>query len=69
VALDGLAAAVAPADPVSGLQRSPGPRLTIAEEAKTSLESGLPDFSWYNIPKTGKYVPNCHKIYQIAVRC
>jgi hypothetical protein len=25
------------------------------------LEQGLPDFSWYNIPKRGKYTPNSHK--------
>jgi hypothetical protein len=34
----------------------------------------LPDFSWYNVPKWGKYtelpqnVPNCRKMYQIAVK-
>jgi hypothetical protein len=26
--------------------------------------SGLPDFSWYNIPKTGGNIPNYHKLYQ-----
>jgi hypothetical protein len=31
--------------------------------------AGLPDFSWYNIPKTGKKLPNDHKMYQIAIRC
>jgi hypothetical protein len=37
-------------------------------------KSVLPDFSWYNIPKHGKYtkwpyiMPNCHKIYQRAVK-
>jgi hypothetical protein len=36
------------------------------------LESGLPEFSWYNIPKRGKYTklaqnkPNGQKIYQMA---
>jgi hypothetical protein len=36
--------------------------------------SGLPDFSWYNIPKWEKYtqkpqnVPNGHKIYNLAVK-
>jgi hypothetical protein len=28
----------------------------------------LPEFSWYKIPKTGKNVPNCHKIHQIAAK-
>jgi hypothetical protein len=27
---------------------------------------GLPDFSWYNMPKRGKTIPNTHKIYQIV---
>jgi hypothetical protein len=32
--------------------------------------AGLPDFSWYSIPKRWKYtkwpqnIPKCHKIYQ-----
>jgi hypothetical protein len=36
--------------------------------------TGLPDFSWYKIPKRGKYtklpqnIPNVHKIYQMAVK-
>jgi serine/threonine protein kinase len=37
--------------------------------------TGLPDFSWCNIPKRGKYVPNdkktrpnCNKMYQMAVK-
>jgi hypothetical protein len=29
---------------------------------------GLPDFSWYKIPKTGKNIPNGHKIYQMAIK-
>jgi hypothetical protein len=35
---------------------------------------GLPDFSWYNIPKREKYtkgpknIPNGHKIYQTAIK-
>jgi hypothetical protein len=28
---------------------------------------GLPDFSWYNIPKRGK-IPNNHKIYQMGTK-
>jgi hypothetical protein len=34
----------------------------------------LPDFSWYNIPKRGKYtklpqnISNAHKMYQISVK-
>jgi hypothetical protein len=37
--------------------------------------AGLPDFSWYNIPKWGKVcqvatkLPNCHNIYQITIIC
>jgi hypothetical protein len=36
--------------------------------------TGLPDFSWYNIPKWQKYsqcpqnIPNAHKIYQMATK-
>jgi hypothetical protein len=33
--------------------------------------AGLPDFSWNNIPKRGKYpqnIPNGHKIYNMAVK-
>jgi hypothetical protein len=31
---------------------------------------GLPDFSWYNIPKTGipTDLPNVHKTYQMAIK-
>jgi hypothetical protein len=27
---------------------------------------GLPDFSWCNIPKRGKNMPNSHKKYQMS---
>jgi hypothetical protein len=30
--------------------------------------TGLPDFSWYNVPKWGKTIPNNHKIYQITIK-
>jgi hypothetical protein len=39
-----------------------------------TLHPGLPDFSWYNIPKREKYtklpqnVPNVHEIYQMALK-
>jgi hypothetical protein len=33
----------------------------------TGIGAGLPDFSWYNIPKRGK-VPNDHKIYQNSLK-
>jgi hypothetical protein len=29
--------------------------------------AGLPDFCWYNLPKTGKNIPNDYKMYQMAV--
>jgi hypothetical protein len=29
---------------------------------------GLPDFSWYNVPKFGKNIPNDYKICQISVK-
>jgi hypothetical protein len=32
------------------------------------VTAGLPDFSWYNIPKRGKYIPTYHKVYQIATK-
>jgi hypothetical protein len=28
----------------------------------------LPDFSWSKHTKTGKYVPNDHKLYQTAIK-
>jgi hypothetical protein len=31
------------------------------------FETGLPDLSWYNIPKLKK-IPNNHEIYQITVK-
>jgi hypothetical protein len=33
-------------------------------------DPGLPDFSWYNIPKGEKYqnIPNRDKIYEMAVK-
>jgi hypothetical protein len=46
---------------------------------RKSLASGLPDFSWYNIPKREKYkvtikytqwpqnIPNCPKIDQMDI--
>jgi hypothetical protein len=39
------------------------------------LGAGLPDFSWYNIPKREKYtklsqnVPSDHKMYQVTTKC
>jgi hypothetical protein len=32
------------------------------------METGLPDFSWYNIPKRRKIMPNNHKMYQMATK-
>jgi hypothetical protein len=34
----------------------------------SSLETGLPDFSWCIIPKRGKYIPKYHKLYQMATK-
>jgi hypothetical protein len=38
--------------------------------------AGLPDFSWYNIPKWEENIPKCpqnkpngHKIFEMAVKC
>jgi hypothetical protein len=31
-------------------------------------QTGLPDFSWYNIPKRGKNIQNSDKMYQMAVK-
>jgi hypothetical protein len=31
------------------------------------VPTGLPDLSWYNIPKAGCNVPNDHKIYQMDI--
>jgi hypothetical protein len=28
----------------------------------------LPDFSWFNIPKARKCIPNNHKMYQTAIK-
>jgi hypothetical protein len=39
--------------------------MSITEKKKRSLDSGLPDFSWYKKPKN---IPNSHKIYQMAAR-
>jgi hypothetical protein len=39
-----------------------------------ALEQGLPDFSWYNIPKRGEMfqittkISNEHKLYQMAAK-
>jgi hypothetical protein len=30
-------------------------------------KAGLPDFSWFKIPKRGK-IPNDHKLYQMAIK-
>jgi hypothetical protein len=30
--------------------------------------AGLPDFSWYVIPKPEKNVPNQHKMYQMVIK-
>jgi hypothetical protein len=30
--------------------------------------AGLPDFSWYNIPKRKKSIPNDLKMYQKAIK-
>jgi hypothetical protein len=41
---------------------------------KGVTSAGLPDFSWYNIPKREKYtkwlqnIPNGYKIYQMAIK-
>jgi hypothetical protein len=33
---------------------------------KSTQAPGLPDFSWYNIPKLGKNIQNDHKLYHMA---
>jgi hypothetical protein len=41
-------------------------------QIKPIFNSGLPDFSWHNIPKRGEFtkwpqtIPNGHKIYQMT---
>jgi hypothetical protein len=30
--------------------------------------SGLPDFSWYKIPKRGKNKPNYYELYQMSIK-
>jgi hypothetical protein len=37
-------------------------------ETDSLLDTGLPDFSRRNIPKREKNIPNCHKMYQIAIK-
>jgi hypothetical protein len=37
------------------------------EDKRVFFFAGLPDFSWYNIPKREK-IPNSHKIYQSATK-
>jgi hypothetical protein len=34
----------------------------------TESVTGLPDFSWNNIPKRGKILPKDYKIYQLAAK-
>jgi hypothetical protein len=41
-------------------------RLEVAEFPFTP--AGLPDFSWYMIPKNRKNVPNYHKMYQMVIQ-
>jgi hypothetical protein len=42
------------------------PNLVTVLEAHYDSRAGLPDFSWYMIPKPKK-VPNEHKKYQMSV--
>jgi hypothetical protein len=30
--------------------------------------AGLPDFSWYKIPKRGEIYKNDHKMYQMGIK-
>jgi hypothetical protein len=34
----------------------------------SGFAAGLPDFSWYDIPKRGKNIPNNYKIYPTAAK-
>jgi hypothetical protein len=45
----------------------------VEEEEDNLWQSGLPDFYWSQDTKNGKKytklcIPNCHKIYQMAVK-
>jgi hypothetical protein len=45
--------------------KSPSTEISVG---KCSPKSGLPDFSWYNVPKRGDGdAPNDHKLYQIGI--
>jgi hypothetical protein len=35
---------------------------------QTKTKPGLPDFSWYKMPKRRKNIPNHHTIYQMATK-
>jgi hypothetical protein len=45
-----------------------------AKSGRSAFNPGLPDVSWYNIPKWEKYtkwpqnIPNGHKIYQMEAK-
>jgi hypothetical protein len=32
------------------------------------FRAGLPNFSWYNMPKRGKTLPDDHKIYHMSIQ-
>jgi hypothetical protein len=34
--------------------------------SRATIKSGLPDFSWYKVPKR-KNIPYCHKLYQMSI--
>jgi hypothetical protein len=42
----------------------------LAPKGLTSFQlyAGLPDFSWYMIPRPEKNVPNEHKMYQMVIQ-
>jgi hypothetical protein len=48
-------------------------RLALARKTRAmcrearARKAGLPDFSWYMIPKPEKNVPNEHKMYQMVM--
>jgi hypothetical protein len=48
--------------------------LTTSADVARTYNAGLPDFSWFKIPKQGKYtklpqnIPNGHKIFPMAVK-
>jgi hypothetical protein len=37
-------------------------------DSAQGLQTGLPDFSWYMIPKLEKNVPNEYKMYQMVIK-